>query len=105
MNNNAFYLYMQCIIDKLSIFSLLFAGFIWFQGTMVSVALLVDLFLMQFIDSQYVKFRIHSFFVLCNSLEDMTQERPSSPQKVRVVFISTLFLLFLLLYMLISCQL
>jgi len=51
---------------------------------MVSVALLAYLFLMQFIVSQYVNFQKTLLFVLLNSLEDMTQERPSSPQKVRV---------------------
>lgn len=54
INNNAFNLYVQLITDQLSIFSFLFAEYILFKGTMVSVALSVDLFLMQFIDSQYV---------------------------------------------------
>lgn len=50
---------------------------------------------MQFIDSQYVKIQKTLLFVLLNSLEDMTQERPSSPQRVRVP-ISTVLLLILL---------
>lgn len=52
---------------------------------MVSVALFVDLFFfMQFIDSLYVLITmIHNFFVLFNSLGDMTQGRLFSLQRVR----------------------